>query len=73
MVRKIYPEYKPMLCVVMVWLMMKKYSCSIHEMVKECEARLGLCKKMGLDHVPSKVRQDILRFWLFSGRHGVLL
>lgn len=51
---KIYPEYKSMLCVMMTWLMMKKYSCSIRGMVEECEARPGLCKKLDLDHVPSK-------------------
>ena len=51
---KTYPEYKPMLCVVMTWLMMKKYSCSMCRMVEECQARPGLCKKLGLGNVPSK-------------------
>ena len=43
-----------MLCVLMTWVMMKKYSCSIRGMVEECEARPGLCRKLGMDHVPSK-------------------
>ena len=28
------PGYRPMLCVLAIWLMMKKYSCSICRMVK---------------------------------------
>ena len=48
------PEYEFMLCALMAWLMMKRYSCSIRGMVEECDARPGLCKKLGLDHVPSK-------------------
>ncbi len=48
------PEHKAMLCVLMTWAMMKKYSCSIRGMVEECEARPGLCRKLGMDHVPSK-------------------
>ena len=57
MVRKFLkrnPEYESMLCALMAWLMMKRYSCSIRGMVEECDARPGLCKKLGLDHVPSK-------------------
>ena len=38
MARKINPEYKPMLCVMVKWLMMKKYTCSICGMVEECDA-----------------------------------
>ncbi len=34
--------------------MMKRYSYSIRGMVEECEARPGLCRKLGMDHVPSK-------------------
>ncbi len=31
-----------------------KYSCSIRGMVGECEARPDLCRKLGMDHIPSK-------------------
>lgn len=48
------PEHRAMLCVMMTWLMMKKYSCSIRGMVEECEARPRLCGKLGMDHAPSK-------------------
>ncbi len=43
-----------MLCVLMTRVVMKKYSCSIGGMLEECEARPGLCRKLGMDHVPSK-------------------
>ena len=42
MVRKFLkrnPEYESMLCALMAWLMMKRYSCSIRGMVEECDAR----------------------------------
>ena len=42
-------EYKSMLCALMAWLMMKRYSCFVREMVEECDAKPGLCKKLGLD------------------------
>ena len=48
------PEHRQMLCVMMAWIMIKRYSCSIRGMVEECGARPGLCRKLGLDHVPSK-------------------
>ena len=51
---KAYPEHRQMLCVLVTWILIKKYSCSLRGMVEECEARPGLCRKLDLDHVPSK-------------------
>ena len=51
---KAYPEHRQMLCVLVTWILIKKYSCSLRGMVEECEARPGLCRKLDMDHVPSK-------------------
>ena len=48
------PEYESMLCALVAWPMVKRYPCPIRGMVEECDARPGLCKRLGLNHVPSK-------------------